>query len=325
MNDYETVLFIIAILAICFILFLFYKIIVLIYRQNRLKDFGLETTTNDYTLTFRYKFLYKISNIIESLTIFNGLARSYDKYIDEDSKLRKGIDFFTIKILTSILFLFLYIFMTMLYKDHPQLIISLICLILGYIIPDFYCYFKQNKTQNIETKDLLGAIIIIRNSYQANHSNEQMLEDVINRSNGLLKKEFTKVLSDLKLGLTISEAFKRMYQRTNLSIILDISNMLSLTNKASINVKDIFDDIEIKLINYEKFTNELNLIQSINKLAYWVFLILPFIFIIFVIVSNQTYLLMIASSDGYIIIITLLIIYLLYIFIINKIVRGRYL
>lgn len=325
MDDYETVLYIVAILAICFIVYLFYKILVLLYRRNRLSDFGLELKDTDKTVSFRYKFLYRFANLLEDMVIFNGIARTYDKYVDEDSKVRKGIDYIAIKILFSIGFVLLYCFMMMLYKDKVNPIIGVITLVLGYVIPDFYCYFKYHREKDIKTKDLLGAIIIIRNSYRVNRSNEQVINDVIKRTNGALKDEFKKVLSDIKVGLSISDAFKRMYDRTKIDIILEIANMLSLTNKTSIYITPVFEEIEKKLINYEKFDNEVKMLQSINKLAYWIFLILPFIFIIFVIVSNQIYLDLLISNGGYIVIPVLIIIYALYILIINKIVRGRYL
>ena len=174
-------------------------------------------------------------------------------------------------------------------------------------------------------KDLLSAIIIMRNSYKANRSTDEMLDDLVNRTNGRVKEELRKVKGDMKVGLSISEAFKRMYERTNLSIILDIANILSLTNKTSVNMIQALDTIEKKVIDYEKVNDEINLYKSINKLSYVIFLLLPFIFLIFIIISNQTYLSIIGGSSGSAIILTLTIIYIIYILIINKIVKGRYL
>lgn len=326
MNNYEIVLFIIAILAVCFVLYLLCRLLVSYSKRNRLSDFGIEINNNpDIGVGLRYKFLYKFANILESLVIFNGIARTYDKFIDENSKLRKGIDYIAIKITIGFILVLLYIFMSMLYINKLNLVVGIVCFILGYILPDFFCYYKQFNREEIVTKDLLGAIIIIRNSYKANRSVEVMLNDVIKRTNGRVKDEFKKVLSDVKVGLSVSESFKRMYYRTGITFILDIANMLSLTNKASINVIEVFDSIEKKIIEYEKLDNEVQMLKSINKLAYFIFLTLPFIFIVFIIISNQSYLALIGTNAGFAIMLSLIFIYLLYIFIINKIVKGRYL
>ena len=325
MKDFEIVLFMIAILAICFILYLFYKLFVYLGRKERLNDFGIDIDSPDIDVSFRYKFLYKVSNLLESLVIFNGIARVYDKYASSDGRLRKGMDFIAIKLLIGIIFVLLYVFMMLIGLNDINPYIAIICFILGYVIVDFYCYFKQHSYKRIVMKDLIRAIIIMRNSYKANRNIDEMMDDLVSRTNGRIKDEFMKVRGDIKVGLSISEAFKRMYERTNVSVILDISNMLALTNKTSINMISVLETMEKNVIEYEKLDDEVNLYRSINKLAYVIFLLLPFVFMIFIIVSNQNYLEIIGSSVGNAIILTLTIIYVLYILIINKIVKGRYL
>ncbi len=325
MEEFEIVLFIIAILAVCFILYLLYKICVYLSRKDRLSDFGIDIKNQDIEVSFRYKFLYKIANFLESLVIFNGMARVYDKFIDNDSNLRKGMDFIAIKFILGISLVLLYLLMMLIQATKINTWIAIVCFILGYVITDFYCYFKQYHQKDIVMKDLLSAIIIMKNSYKASRSVDEMMNDLVKRTKGRIKDEFIRVRGDIKVGLTISEAFKRMYYRTKIPVILDISNLLSLTNKTSINIISVFEKIEKKVVDYEKLDNEINLYKSINKLAYFIFLILPFVFLIFIIVSNPNYLQIIGSAIGQVIILTLAIVYILYILLINKIVKGRYL
>lgn len=325
MNNYKTILFIVSILAICFVIYLLYRFIVLLYKVNRLNDLGLNSENPDISLKFRYRFLYKFANILSSMTIFNSISRTYDKYIDENSKLRKGIDYIAIKILFGLSLSIIYIFMMMLTKDDISLLFILITFILGFIIPDFYCYFIYHKKENINNKELLGAVIIMSNSYRAGRSTEQALKDVIEKSQGRLKREFIRVHDDIKLGLSSGESFNRMYERTNLKVVKDISNMLILSNKSNINIVASFNLIEKKLLDNEKYDNEVAMTNELNHLVYMVFLVLPIIIMILVILSNNSLLMLIGSSCGNIIVLILLILYILYFFIINKVVKGRYL
>jgi hypothetical protein len=48
--------------------------------------------------------------------IFNGLARTYDKYIYEDGKLKKSMDYVSVKILLGGLLIFINVFIHSLYK-----------------------------------------------------------------------------------------------------------------------------------------------------------------------------------------------------------------
>ena len=325
MKDFEIVLFIIAILAVCFVLYLLYKVCIFLNKKDRLSDFGIDVKGTDIDVSFRYKFLYKVANFLESLVIFNGMARTYDKYVSKEGNLRKGMDYLAIKLSLGIIFVLIYVFMMMLGFGKINPYIAIVCFILGYIVVDFYCYFKQYQQKKIVMKDLISAIIIMRNSYKANRNIDEMMDDLVSRTDGRIKEEFKRVRGDIKVGLSVSEAFKRMYERTNIPIVLDLADMLSLTNKTSVNMIKVLEVMEKKVIDYEKLDDEVNLYRSINKLAYFVFLILPFVFIIFFIVSNQVYLDIIGSQAGSAIVLTITIIYILYILILNKVVKGRYL
>ena len=68
MKDFEIVLFIIAILAVCFVLYLLYKICIYLNKKDRLSDFGIDVKGTDIDVSFRYKFLYKVANFLESLS-----------------------------------------------------------------------------------------------------------------------------------------------------------------------------------------------------------------------------------------------------------------
>ncbi len=322
MDKYSTILQILAILIICFLIYFLYRFIKSCFRKNRLKDYSINLHEKPYSEKKTLNIIYSFSNILEKMVIFNNLASTYDRYTYQDKDLKKGMDYVSIKILLGLILILIYFFIIFFYKDTISTLAIIISFILGFIIPDFYCIYLEGQNKNLVNKDMLKAIIIMNNSYKANRSTEQAITEVTKRVNGPVKVEFSKVLNDIRLGLSISEAFKRMYERTNIKIVLDISRVLSLVSKSGTNLIDVFEDIETRLLEEEKLDQEILLISHTNFLAFIIFSILPSMFLVYLIFFNETYLHLILSDRGIIVVLTILILYILYIFIIWKVVKG---
>lgn len=321
MDKYTVALQILAWLFIGYIVYLVIRYIKSLSRLNRLSYYSLNLE-NKKDKGLINNIIFKTSKALESLVIFNGLARTYDKYIYSDSRLRKGIDYVSIKILLGLLFIFVDILINALYRIEFSSLLILISFILGFIIPDFYCLFNKSKRVNILNKNLLSAIIIMNNSYKANESTEQAIKSVIDRTEGAVSVEFMKVLNDIKLGIDISESFNRMYERTHLSVIKYMSSVLGLVNKSGIDIIDAFSNIEKKLLEIEKFNNELIVLRDTNRLSVLLFSILPLVFLVTVVAYNTEYIKILMNVNGIFIILIMLISYMLYLFIIKRIIRG---
>ena len=321
MNKYTLALQVLAWFFIGYLVYLIIRYIKSLSRLNRLSYYSLNLE-NKKDKGLINNIIFKTSKVLESLVIFNELAKTYDKYIYSDSKLRKGIDYISIKILLGILFIFINLLINSLYKIEFNTLLVIISFILGFIIPDFYCLFNKNKRVHILNKNLLSAIIIMNNSYKANESTEQAIKSVIDRTEGTVSVEFMKVLNDIKLGIDISEAFYRMYERTHLEVIKYMSNVLGLVNKSGIDIIDAFSNIEKKLLEIEKFNNELIILRDTNRLSVLLFSILPLVFLIMVIAYNPEYINLFTNTNGIFIILIMFISYMLYLFIIKRIIRG---
>lgn len=321
MDKYDLVLQIFAILFICYLGYLLVKFCIALIRVNRLAIYSLDIK-DDRKDNILMKFVFKFSDFLKSLVIFNELGRTYNKYIYGDSRLRKGIDYVAVKILLGLFLLFVYLIVTFLFRDIINPWIILCTFVIGFIIPDFYCMLIKSRKSKIFNKNLLGTIIIMNNSYRANASNENAIMDVVKRTDGVISLEFKKVLNDINLGMDVSKAFYRMYTRTGLDNVLYISRVLNVANKSSINLAVAFSEIEKKLINEEKVNNEINSIISVNRLALIIFALLPLIFVIAFVLYNPLYVDVLTSNVGKFVFAIILILYLFYLVVIHHTFRG---
>ena len=122
--------------------------------------------------------------------------------------------------------------------------------------------------------------------------------------------------------MNVSEAFLRMYRRVRISSILYISRVLSLVNKSGISIVEAFDLIESKLINEEKFNNQINVLNSTNKISLLIFSILPVIFILCIIFYNKEYIMLFTTYLGTFVLAIILILYVFYLMLLRMIFRG---
>lgn len=317
MSKYAAFLQLCAILFIVFLCYFLFKYVIYLIKKNRLVDFSLKVKTNKNNPIL--KTIKNISKIIKKISFID--YKKYNNYARLIKGFDDGYDVISSKILCGIFTLFLYIFVSLLYKNSLNIIIAIAIFILGYVLPDFYYIINSRHNVKLVDKDMLGAIIIMNNDFKANRSVDQAINDVIDRKNGSIAKEFKKVLADTELGLSYGEAFYRMYKRTGISCILDISHAFKLYNMIGSDLIEIFDNIEAKVIDEEKFIIQVKSVSVFNSFFKWLFYILPIFFVVMIFSMNKVYLDLLMETKGIILVILMIVLYIIYVVTINKIVR----
>ena len=258
MNAYSGVLQFFAIFVIACIVFSFIRLLVSVARSKRIEEFAISTHNEGVTFEQRlYSIVYWFSDFISELVIFNSLSGTYEKYVAlADNKFRKGMDFIALKVLFGMVLTLMYVIWSSTFNSKIGLLLVVISFIIGSVIPDIYYKLRYYKNNTDIVDDLLRAVIIINNSFRANRSVEQALNDVIDRLDGPLKREFVKVKNDLRLGIDLGTAFRRMYDRTKISTIYDIANKMALIGEQGVNVVKVFENIEKDILEEEKIRND---------------------------------------------------------------------
>ena len=315
--DYDSILQLCAIIFLVFVVYLLFKYIIYLIRKNRLVDFSLRVRTNKNNPLLRA--VKSTSSTLKAVPFIKG--KKYNNYARLVPGFDDGYDVLSSKVLFSLLMLFLYVLVSLLYKNDLSITVVLIVLILGYVMLDFYYIFNSRNVSRLVSKDMLGAIIIMNNDFKANRSVDQAINDVIERKNGPIRKEFKKVLDDVELGLSYGDAFKRMYKRTKIDCVLDISHAFSLYTMVGSDLIEIFDAIEEKVIEEEKFLIHVKSIKVFNKLFKLLFNVIPLVIVGLMFLLNDRYTKLIFGIKGIVFICTLVLLYIVYIVLINKIVR----
>lgn len=307
------------ILFIAFILFIVWLLIFIhsIKLENRLSNYTVKSKKNE-----------TISIIDKLLNLYNSFKNSIiersieNNNISKLEKRKKEIDMTNLinSILSAIIFMIIYIFLSIFYVTKINILSVISVLILGFTLPGILYIVKEHiRKKNIE-HNLLRAISIINNSLQANKSIKEAIIDTKDKVEGDIKYELEEVINDLNYGLSLEVAFKRMEERCNVDDIVYLTTALSILNKTGGNTKEVFDYLENLFTTRKKLNQELDATIASSKLVYIILSILPIITLggMMLLYDNYLYL-FIETNIGKLIGASIVLLYMMYIFIIRKI------
>jgi Flp pilus assembly protein TadB len=315
---------------IIFIIFLI-KIDKMIIKTSRINKYSLDIKVNNKisiinNIYYCYKGIIRtITFIISNIPYINKYASRYNKYIEfSKEKVITAIDYISNKMFISILTTALLFIYQIIINNQTNEYIIILAFILGYIIPDIYNSIKlHNRKKQIE-KDLLKAIIIMNKSFKSGKSIVQAIEIVANEINGPISDEFNKIAMDISYGLSIDNAFKRFKQRINMEEIGYIASVLAIANKTGGNIIKVFTSIEKNMYNKDRLKKEFNALTASSNITIKILIAIPFIITFIIYALDNTYFnSLFESIIGYTILSIIFIILLIYLILVNKILRVR--
>ncbi len=320
MNNNDIVLIITLIL--CFVIVFSLTLLVIKYKRiRRVLDFSLEEKEKS---SFMGRVFFDISDFIERLVIFNSVARTYDRFVGKDSRFRKGMDYLVLKVIIALFILLFYSLSSILYFHSYSISVAILLFVLGFVSVDFYLFYTYGKKNIISREALLEAIIVMNNGFKASRSIDDVLKNVIVECDGALKKHFIGIYEDYKMGFTLSEAFSRFYDKYKDSRIKFVADRLKLYEEG-VSLSVIFDNIELTMLKNDKVERKLDSIKNINLFITILIVFMPIIVVSIIVMSNKSFIDALVSDIGFAIILIELIVYLLYLFFVRIILKGRYL
>lgn len=300
--------------------------------EKRISKYSIESIKNNSVSLFdliynEYKKLIAyLTKMFNKSVIIKKYASKYNKYITyENDKDIVAMDYVSNKVLICILFILIIIFARIIEGIFPSFIDLLISSLLGFFAIDIYFkFYDYIKKKQIE-QDLLNAIIIMNNAFRSGRSTMQAIEIVAKELKGPISQEFKKMHLEISYGLSLDVVFERFSKRVESEEVSYITSSLSILNKTGGNIIKVFSSIEKMLFNKRKLKQEMKSLTSSANMISKILLIMPFVFVAVIYLLNPTYFTpLFNTSLGNILLIVIVIIYALYAFIVNKIMKVRF-
>ena len=153
----------------------------------------------------------------------------------------------------------------------------------------------------------------------------QAIEIVAHELKGPIKQEFKKMHLEISYGLSLDVVFERFSKRVESEEVSYITSSLSILNKTGGNIIKVFSSIEKMLFNKRKLKQEMKSLTSSANMISKILLLMPFLFIGLITLLNPSYFLPLFNTNiGNVLLFVIIIIYILYAFIVNKIMKVRF-
>jgi len=318
------------------IIFSLFIVIVLLLRQNisikyerRIGRYAIEPINNKFISLFdNIKAYYdnliiKLRKPLSKSFIIKALSKRYEKYVayGEDNK---AIDYVINKILIGLCFIFIVIFSQVLQGRVISIFELFIYFILGYFILDIYLIYSKKRRIKLIENQMLRAIIIMNNAFKSGKSTLQAVEIAARELSEPINHEFEKMYRDMKYGLSVDTVFERFAKRIDIEEARYVSSSLTILNKTGGNIIKVFSSIEKTLFDKKKLKEELRNLTASSNMIVKLLLVVPIVFIGIIYVLNPTYFSpLFASPLGYMIILLAVLMFAVYVWFLQKIMKVK--
>lgn len=293
------------------------------YTVEPLKDNSL-SIFDSLSIKFE-KIIKKISFSIKKSVFIQNYSKKYNKYINiYPNKDFTPLDFISFKIFMSLLFLIIALLSKTIQYEVINLYELSFPLFVGFFTPDIIYFSKYKIYRNKIENDLLQAIIIMNNAFKSGRSITQAILLVTKQLDGPIAEDFKKMHLELSFGLSIEIVFQRFAERIKLEEVTYLTASLSILNQTGGNIIKVFSSIEKSLFNKKKLKLELESLTGSSKIIVYVLFAVPALFVLFISIINPSYFLpLFTTTIGLVILSVILIMYVVYIFVVKKVMKVR--
>lgn len=300
--------------------------------EKRISKYSIESIKDkpvsffDFLFDTYSKMVRKTSVILKKSQLASRYSNRYSKYISyENIKETVAMDYVSNKLYIAAAFILITLFARVIEGRIPNGFDLIIVGLIGFFSIDIYFLFNNYfKKKRIE-QELLNAIIIMNNAFRSGRSTMQAIEIVATELTGPIKQEFRKMHLEISYGLSLDTVFERFSKRVDLEEVSYITSSLTILNKTGGNIIKVFSSIEKMLFNKRKLKQEMSSLTSSSRMISKVLLFMPFIFVGFISILNSDYFTpLLTTGIGKIILGITILIYAVYAFIVNKIMKVRF-
>ena len=299
--------------------------------DKRFGKYAVEPNVDDipslYDVVFNFydNLVKSLGGVLRRSTIIKRYSKRYNKYLlFNKEKYTDSTDIVASKILISLIFLIIAVIIKALEYKTINVYECIIPFIIGYFVLDIYYIFKNKIYRSRIENDLLQAVIIMNNAFKSGRSIVQAIDLVGRELPGIIGNQFIIMKKELSKGLSLDVVFSRFASRVDVEEVNYLTASLSILNKTGGNIIKVFDAIENSLFMKKKLRLELESLTGSSKIIMWILFLIPIAYVLIISLLNPAYFDPFFNTTLGVILITIgIILYVVYIFIVRKILKVR--
>jgi len=170
-----------------------------------------------------------------------------------------------------------------------NLITAIAVSLIGLLLPPLFLSIAKKKRQELFTKQLGEALIIIGNCLKGGFSFQQAMESITSDMLPPISSEFGIAVREMKYGLSLEEALAHMSSRIkNRDFDLFASAVLTSAQVGS-NLSEILDSISFTIKDRIRIKQEVRVLTSSGRISGWIIGLLPIFLLMILMIINPAY------------------------------------
>jgi len=161
---------------------------------------------------------------------------------------------------------------------------------LGWVLPNLVLGFRVNMRQNKFMEQLPDTLQLLSGSLKAGYGVLQAIDTIVKETQEPTKSEFTRVLSEARLGLALEDSLSEMAERIGTDDFRWVSVSISIQRRVGGNLAQLLETVAATLRERAATRRQIKALSAEGKLSGVVLVALPFGLAGYLFLANREYL-----------------------------------
>lgn len=160
---------------------------------------------------------------------------------------------------------------------------------IGFVLPPFFLNRARSKTQDLFTKQLGEALVIMGNAVRGGFSFRQAMDGVARDMQPPISTEFAKTIREINYGVTQEEALKHLTERMKNSDLDLLICAVLISAKVGGNLSEILDIIASTIKDRIRIKQEVKVLTASGRISSLIIGLLPVFIVVVLMILNPGY------------------------------------
>ncbi len=171
-----------------------------------------------------------------------------------------------------------------------NIVVGLFAAAIGWVIPNLVLGFRLSRRQNAFMDQLPDTLQLLSGSLKAGYGVLQAIDTVVKETQEPTKSEFTRVLSEARLGLPLEDSLSEMAERIGTDDFRWVSVSISIQRRVGGNLAQLLETVAGTLRERAATRRQIKALSAEGKLSAIVLVALPFGLGLYLFLGNPDYL-----------------------------------
>ncbi len=184
------------------------------------------------------------------------------------------------------------------YIGAQTIILGLLAAVVGWFAPRWFVSIRQGQRLKAFNNQLGDALNLMVNGLRSGYSVLQAMEAVAREMPPPIAVEFTRVVQEVQLGISVEQALANMIRRINSDDLDLVVTAINVQREVGGNLAEILDVISFTIRERVRIKGEIQTLTAQGRYSGYVISLLPIVLALILFCINRSYISRLFTSTG---------------------------